>query len=404
MEDFKIRYRSLLDPGSGSNAPSILQEFINTFHWTSRDALLGTSLIFLSEASWQSLELKLSDSRSQKSNQIASEQPINSQSYTNFSEFDDISSDIYENESHNGSEFQLPPLNSYNLKSGPADVEKGQVHKSDLISADQIKSEPVPSDVQSLKSPPKKKMSRQRKRWVCLTWFLTWWIPSFCLSICGRMKRVDIRMAWREKIALCFIILFMCLFLLFFIIIFGKLLCPKQLVFASEEVKGQNDIKDPYVYAYGRVFEIKDLVQNHINSYQIKQYVMQEQIDKTDVSPLFYKVPLFDDYCPGLPKPPSSWDNISGRLSVNASTYPQHSAVDPSSGKPRMYLEFMNQYARARVAFRKETIKPGQIVLYDNVYDISTYANAGNNFLGVNVQNLFSSFSGQVTISNLYKK
>jgi chitin synthase len=41
----------------------------------------------------------------------------------------------------------------------------------------------------------------QRKRWVALTWFLTWWVPGILLSTVGRMKRKDVRMAWREKVS-----------------------------------------------------------------------------------------------------------------------------------------------------------------------------------------------------------
>lgn len=44
------------------------------------------------------------------------------------------------------------------------------------------------------------RMSKDRKRWVALTWLFTWWIPSPLLSWCGRMKRKDVRMAWREKL------------------------------------------------------------------------------------------------------------------------------------------------------------------------------------------------------------
>lgn len=49
------------------------------------------------------------------------------------------------------------------------------------------------------------KTSATRKRWVALTWLFTWWIPSFCLSWCGGMKRRDVRMAWREKLLIKFV-------------------------------------------------------------------------------------------------------------------------------------------------------------------------------------------------------
>ena len=43
------------------------------------------------------------------------------------------------------------------------------------------------------------KMSAGRKRWLFFVYFCTWWIPSKFLVWCGRMKRKDIRVAWREK-------------------------------------------------------------------------------------------------------------------------------------------------------------------------------------------------------------
>ncbi|KAJ1581371.1 hypothetical protein NDA11_001953 [Ustilago hordei] len=65
-----------------------------------------------------------------------------------------------------------------------------------------------------------------RKWWVRLTWFTTWWIPSFALSKCGGMKRPDVQMAWREKFTICAIIFWLCAIILFYIIAFGRLLCP----------------------------------------------------------------------------------------------------------------------------------------------------------------------------------
>jgi hypothetical protein len=48
--------------------------------------------------------------------------------------------------------------------------------------------------------------SAGRRRWVALTWLFTWWIPSFFLSRCGGMKRSDVRMAWREKLLIKYVL------------------------------------------------------------------------------------------------------------------------------------------------------------------------------------------------------
>ena len=52
--------------------------------------------------------------------------------------------------------------------------------------------------------------SQARRSWLMLVWVLTWWIPSFMLKYIGRMKRPDVRIAWREKVALCIIIALIC--------------------------------------------------------------------------------------------------------------------------------------------------------------------------------------------------
>ncbi|KAJ9427319.1 chitin synthase-domain-containing protein [Fusarium oxysporum] len=55
-----------------------------------------------------------------------------------------------------------------------------------------------------------------RRAWIAFVWALTFWIPSPLLKFIGRMRRPDVRMAWREKFVLFFLI----------ILINGMLLCP----------------------------------------------------------------------------------------------------------------------------------------------------------------------------------
>lgn len=52
--------------------------------------------------------------------------------------------------------------------------------------------------------------SRGRRIWVFIVWLCTWWIPSVCLTHLGRMKRPDVRMAWREKVGFSLHILHKC--------------------------------------------------------------------------------------------------------------------------------------------------------------------------------------------------
>jgi chitin synthase len=70
---------------------------------------------------------------------------------------------------------------------------------------------------------PVVKESLQRRQWKCLTWSLTWWIPTYCIRKFGKMTHPEVIMAWREKVALCIIIMFCCALLLFYIIGLGTI-------------------------------------------------------------------------------------------------------------------------------------------------------------------------------------
>lgn len=59
-------------------------------------------------------------------------------------------------------------------------------------------------------------MSGSRKRWLAVVWMITFIIPDFMIRIFGKMPRKDIRLAWREKLAINLLIWFSCLFVVFF--------------------------------------------------------------------------------------------------------------------------------------------------------------------------------------------
>ena len=69
------------------------------------------------------------------------------------------------------------------------------------------------------------KVSGSRKRWLFVVWLLTWYLPNFAIQHIGRMKRKDIRTAWREKFAINLLIWAACAFVIFFI---GKQGLPRR--------------------------------------------------------------------------------------------------------------------------------------------------------------------------------
>ncbi len=96
-----------------------------------------------------------------------------------------------------------------------------------------------------------------RRWWVRFVWMCTWWIPSFLLNHLGGMKRSDIRMAWREKVTICMLIFGLCSTVIFYIIIFGKLLCPEfDRAWNADELLGHSADNDFWVSISGSVYDI----------------------------------------------------------------------------------------------------------------------------------------------------
>ncbi|KAH6883455.1 chitin synthase-domain-containing protein [Thelonectria olida] len=104
-----------------------------------------------------------------------------------------------------------------------------------------------------------KEIPFSRRAWVASVWTITFWIPSPFISFIGRMKRPDVRMAWREKLVLCFLIALTNAILIFWIIFFGKLLCPNSDKAWNEKQlathQGENDF---WVGIRGKVYDISD--------------------------------------------------------------------------------------------------------------------------------------------------
>ncbi|EJD36764.1 hypothetical protein AURDEDRAFT_117013 [Auricularia subglabra TFB-10046 SS5] len=101
--------------------------------------------------------------------------------------------------------------------------------------------------------------SRARRWWVMFVWFNTWWIPSFLLKSIGRMKRPDVQMAWREKVTICILIFEICGTVIFYIIFFGRLLCPGfDKGWSVNELLQHTTDDNFWVAVQGEVYDITD--------------------------------------------------------------------------------------------------------------------------------------------------
>lgn len=102
-----------------------------------------------------------------------------------------------------------------------------------------------------------------RRRWLAFVWFMTWWIPTKFLEVCGHMRRKDVQIAWREKVALCMIIFLMAGFVIWFLVAFGKIICPHQQVFSQTELQAHSDDNNAYVAIRGEVFDLTSFAPRH---------------------------------------------------------------------------------------------------------------------------------------------
>ncbi|KAF1838871.1 chitin synthase 6 [Decorospora gaudefroyi] len=111
-------------------------------------------------------------------------------------------------------------------------------------------------------------VSGSRKRWVFIVYMMTWLIPDFAIRYIGRIKRKDVRMAWREKLAINMLIWWSCAFVIFLMIGFPLLICPTQHVYSSAELTSFNgkDGADAYVAIRGFVYDLGDFIPHHYPS------------------------------------------------------------------------------------------------------------------------------------------
>ncbi|KAF1949729.1 hypothetical protein CC80DRAFT_483999 [Byssothecium circinans] len=143
-------------------------------------------------------------------------------------------------------------------------------------------------------------LSATRRIWVAFVWGLTFWIPSPLLKFIGRMKRPDVRMAWREKLVLVLLIFLLNAIIVFYIIAFGKLLCPnKDKAWDRNEVSRHQGENDYYVSYQGHVYDMSNFwKRQHSDSNVPTSEENMLPLAGVDMDP--YVRPLLYQSCPNL--------------------------------------------------------------------------------------------------------
>jgi len=269
-------------------------------------------------------------------------------------------------------------------------------------------------------------LSRSRRAWIGFVWALTFWIPSPFLRYLGGMKRPDVRMAWREKVVLCMIILFINGLVVFYIIEFGRLLCPNyDKVWDNQEVSYHQGNNDFWVSVRGRVYDISKfwrLQHSSIPSVTVSSSQMQP-LAGLNLDSLF-PIPLYLG-CAGLVT------NQNLLLASNSSTTVDGFAhtYGPAAPYPgtdlandnwynQSFMTTMQQYykgelvtATKKIAALGASEQYSWVIIDGSVYDMSDYAYTLSieassplfTFLDADLWNIISANPGQ-DITKEYNK
>ncbi|KAI0549753.1 chitin synthase [Xylaria curta] len=234
--------------------------------------------------------------------------------------------------------------------------------------------------------------SPSRKRWVFTVYLLTWFVPDFLIRWVGRMQRKDVRMAWREKLAINFIIWFSCLLAAFFLIVFPMVICPKQYVFSAQELSSYTgkDGHKAYAAVRGQVFDITTYAPHHYPSY-IDTTKLTNYGGK-DISALFpVQVSALCQGKTGTVDPSVVLANVSASANVVASTDPNAGYHDyrysTTKYQPDWFYERMEvlkgSWKKGTVGYTAQYVgtlatKQNQIaILNSRVYDLTQYIIGG---------------------------
>jgi chitin synthase len=214
---------------------------------------------------------------------------------------------------------------------------KGDTHKDDVFYDGPDGVIMIDPELAKNKQIETKEMTTGRRVWVAIVWALTFWIPSPLLRYVGRMKRPDVRMAWREKLVLVFIIALINGAIIFWIIFLGNLLCPNgEKAWSRDEVSGHTGDDDFWVSHRGKVYDISDFWRQQHSDTTVKTTADRMQpLAGLDMDNYF--MPPLNEACRNL-----GLDNRI-KLTYNESTEPEFQIAVHKSG-------FYNPYPKSALS------------------------------------------------------
>ncbi|KAK9320698.1 chitin synthase-domain-containing protein [Lipomyces orientalis] len=356
--------------------------------WTERDARIGTTGAFLSEAAWRELVDPSNNYLFQNAVDGTSSPMQKDNPFTDSkarlltpSGGDGMGSYIY---ADNPDKTRSSDALTMTTAPGQGDMFQHFDSPQQMVEKGMHGREEEINDIKSTPS---------RRRWMLLVWLLTFWCPDSFIKKLGKMPRKDVRIAWREKLAINLLIWLACGLTVFFIVGFPILICPTQHVYSSSELSAYNYQDDPehtYVAIRGEVFDLTKFAPGHYPSIVAKSEVMN--YGGSDVSAMF---PLqVSALCQGVDGSidPSVTLDYNGENTTDSNSIYHDFRYFRNDSRPDWYFE---QMIMLRANFKKGEVgissqymqtlvnEKGKIMASINgdVFDLTSYVVGGRQVL-----------------------
>jgi len=402
------------------------QMILENRQWPANEARIGTTGVFLSERCWSSIAIN----GAQATAYFGVDEDGVSVHGDKHNPFSDskaklLPSPMYGDETKGGAYFATKEFDARSDAGASAFV-SGDMFRN-METKEELAEKGNKKTLEEVDVVP---VTGSRKRWLAIVYLMTWLIPDFAIKWVGRIKRKDVRMAWREKFAINMLIWLSCLSTVFFIVIFPQLICPTQHVFSAAELSAQDgkDNHDSYIAIRGNVFDLAAFMPSHypniIPQSALKKYA---GVDATDLFPV--QVSALCQGKDGRVDPSVQLDytatNVSGSASVISTTDVNRRFHDfryfTNDSRPDWFFEQMKMlegnYKKGNIGYTPQYLKTlakkqkSIGVINDRVYDFTTYIQGGRstrappgqsvssdvdvNFMDQLVVNLFQQRAGQ---------
>jgi chitin synthase len=264
--------------------------------------------------------------------------------------------------------------------------------------------------------------SRTRRYWLYIVWMTTWWIPTFCLARLGRMKRPDVRLAWREKVTIFWLIFFMNAVVVFYIVALSRLLCPNfDKAWNLSELGQHTGTNDFFVAVQGKVYDVSNFVQGQHSDISGESSNTADVLGELAGSDLtyYFPVPLILG-CPNLVSDASLSLSFQNFTPLTATAVHTSGSQQSSTGSKLhnsdwytgRFLPTMQDFKIGDLVYNTKTLwnganndddKRSWAIVNNDLYDLTDYLysisqntnNAAYAFLDETLTDLFQQRSGQ---------